>query len=143
MQISARNQLAGVVKSIRNGAVNSEVIMTLPNGSEIVAAVTCESVKNLELAEGKPVVALVKAGSVLIAADLHNIKLSSRNQLAGTISHIERGAVHALVDLDLGNGLALSASITMKSTEELNLCPGQKATAVFKAGAVILGVAAK
>ncbi|KPN72166.1 molybdopterin-binding protein [Neisseria sp. 83E34] len=142
MQISARNQLSGIVKSISNGVVNSEVVVALPNGSEIVASITCESVKNLELVEGKPVVALVKAGTVLIAADLNNIKLSARNQLTGTISHIERGAVHSLVELDLGNGLGLSASITVKSAEELNLCAGQKATAVFKAGAVILGVAA-
>ena len=142
MQISARNQFNGIVKDIRNGAVNSEVTVSLPTGQEIVAAITCESVSNLGLEKGKAVVVLIKAGSVLIANDLDNIKLSARNQLSGIISHIERGSVNSIVDLDLGDGLALSAGITVKSSDLLNLVPGQKATAVFKAGAVILGVLA-
>ena len=78
----------------------------------------------------------------MIANNLDNIKLSARNQLSGIISHIERGSVNSIVDLDLGDGLALSAGITVKSGDLLNLTPGQKATAVFKAGAVILGVLA-
>ena len=142
MQISARNQFNGIVKDIRNGAVNSEVTVSLPTGQEIVAAVTCESVSNLGLEKGKAVVVLIKAGSILIANNLDNIKLSARNQLSGIISHIERGSVNSIVDLDLGDGLALSAGITVKSSDLLNLVPGQKATAVFKAGAVILGVLA-
>ena len=140
MQISARNQFNGIVKDIRNGAVNSEVTVSLPTGQEIVAAVTCESVSNLGLEKGKAVVVLIKAGSILIANNLDNIKLSARNQLSGIISHIERGSVNSIVDLDLGDGLALSAGITVKSSDLLNLVPGQKATAVFKAGAVILRV---
>ena len=139
MQISARNQFNGIVKDIRNGAVNSEVTVSLPTGQEIVAAVTCESVSNLGLEKGKAVVVLIKAGSILIANNLDNIKLSARNQLSGIISHIERGSVNSIVDLDLGDGLALSAG---KSSDLLNLVPGQKATAIFKAGAVILGVLA-
>ena len=35
-----RNQFNGIVKDIRNGAVNSEVTVSLPTGQEIVAAVT-------------------------------------------------------------------------------------------------------
>ncbi len=142
MPISARNQFKATVTGIRNGAVNSEVTAVLPNGQQIVASVTIESVENLALAEGKEVVVLVKAGSILIAADLNDIKLSARNQLAGTVSHIERGAVNALVDVDLGGGLTLCAGITLKSTDELHLAAGQPVSAVFKAGAVILGVAA-
>ena len=115
MQISARNQFNGIVKDIRNGAVNSEVTVSLPTGQEIVAAVTCESVSNLGLEKGKAVVVLIKAGSILIANNLDNIKLSARNQLSGIISHIERGSVNSIVDLDLGDGLALSAGITVKA----------------------------
>jgi len=70
MQISARNQFNGIVKDIRNGAVNSEVTVALPTGQEIVAAITCESVSNLGLEKGKAVVVLIKAGSVLIANNL-------------------------------------------------------------------------
>ena len=69
MQTSARNQFAGTVKSIKNGAVNSEIIIALAGGKEIAAAITCESVAGLDLAVGKSVLALVKAGSVLLATD--------------------------------------------------------------------------
>ena len=66
MQTSARNQFEGTVKSIKNGAVNSEIIIELTGGKEIAAAITCESVAGLDLAVGKSVLALVKAGSVLL-----------------------------------------------------------------------------
>ena len=47
MQTSARNQFAGAVKSIKNGAVNSEIIIELAGGKEIAAAITCESVADV------------------------------------------------------------------------------------------------
>ena len=70
------------------------------------------------------------------------MQISARNQFNGIVKDIRNGAVNSIVDLDLGDGLALSAGITVKSSDLLNLVPGQKATAVFKAGAVILGVLA-
>ncbi len=36
MQISARNSLKGKIKSIEDGAVNSQVIVELSNGVEVV-----------------------------------------------------------------------------------------------------------
>jgi molybdopterin-binding protein len=55
MKLSARNVLKGKVKSIKPGAVNSEVILQLPNGLEIVSVVTKASTENLGLKEGKDV----------------------------------------------------------------------------------------
>ncbi len=69
MKISARNVLAGTVKSIQRGAVNSEVVVELPGGGEIVSIITNGSVESLALAPGKPVYAVVKASNVMIAAD--------------------------------------------------------------------------
>lgn len=140
MKTSARNRFAGIVKSIANGSVYSQVVLELPGGQEIVATVTCESVAELGLSVGSAAIALVKASSIIIATDLERIRLSARNQLKGTIAHIERGAVHSVVTLDLGGGYCASAGVTMQSTEQLDLRPGQHATAVFKAGNVILGV---
>ena len=54
--------------------------------------------------------------------------------------HIERGAVNALVSINAGEGVCLTAGITIQSAENLDLHPGQRATAIFKAGSVILGV---
>lgn len=69
MRLSARNALKGTVKAIRPGAVNTEVIIELPGGAEIVSIITMESADNLGLAVGKEVYAVVKASNVMIMVD--------------------------------------------------------------------------
>jgi molybdopterin-binding protein len=69
MKISARNVLKGKVKQIKAGAVNTEVIVELPGGAEIVSVITKESAQNLKLAKGKAVYAVIKASNVMIAVD--------------------------------------------------------------------------
>ncbi|MEN6350038.1 MAG: molybdopterin-binding protein [Syntrophomonas sp.] len=69
MKISARNQLKGVVKSISIGAVNTEVVIELPGGVELVSIITKTSAEALALAPGKEVYAVVKASSVMVAVD--------------------------------------------------------------------------
>ncbi len=69
MKISARNVLPGKVKRLVHGAVNSEVIIELPGGIEIVSIITKSSAKNLGLKKGKSVYAVVKASNVMIATD--------------------------------------------------------------------------
>ena len=69
MKISARNILKGKVKEIKHGTVNSEVIIELPGGSEIVSIITKESAENLKLAQGKQVYAIIKASNVMVGID--------------------------------------------------------------------------
>jgi molybdopterin-binding protein len=69
MRISARNQLKGKVKSVKPGAVNTEVVVELPNGSEVVSIITKESAENLALVKGKEVYAIIKASNVMIGVD--------------------------------------------------------------------------
>ena len=69
MKLSARNVLKGKVKSIKQGAVNSEVIVQLPGGLEITSIITKTSVDNLSLKEGKDVYAIVKASNVMLGVD--------------------------------------------------------------------------
>jgi molybdopterin-binding protein len=69
MKISARNVLQGKVKSLTHGAVNTEVVVELPGGQEIVSVVTKASAERLGLAQGKQVYAVIKASSVMLAAD--------------------------------------------------------------------------
>ena len=65
-KLSARNILAGEVAHVTAGAVNSEVVVRLPGGTEIVASITKASVEALELKTGDRVSAVVKASNVLI-----------------------------------------------------------------------------
>jgi molybdopterin-binding protein len=69
VRVSARNVLKGKVKSIKHGAVNSEVIVQLPGGLDITSVITKTSVENLSLMEGKDVYAIIKASNVILAVD--------------------------------------------------------------------------
>ena len=69
MKLSARNALKGKVKQVKPGVVNSEVIVDLPGGGEIVSIITKESAEKLGLASGKEVYAIIKASNVMIGVD--------------------------------------------------------------------------
>jgi molybdopterin-binding protein len=69
MKISARNLLKGKVKSVNPGTVNSEIIIELPGGAQIVSIITKNSADSLKLAPGKEVYAVIKASNVMIAVD--------------------------------------------------------------------------
>jgi len=69
MKISARNVLKGKVKQINPGAVNSEVIVEVAGGVEMVSIITKSSAERLGLKPGKAVYAIVKASNVMIGVD--------------------------------------------------------------------------
>jgi molybdate transport system regulatory protein len=69
MRFSARNQLPATVKALKEGAVMTEVIVELDGGHEVVAAITAESARRLQLAPGKRVVVLIKATEVIIGVE--------------------------------------------------------------------------
>jgi len=69
MRISARNILQGKIKKITAGAVNSEIVIVLPGGAEIVSIITKESAANLGLKRGKQVYAVIKASNVMVGVD--------------------------------------------------------------------------
>ena len=73
MKISARNVFKGKVKQITEGIVNSEVIIELPGGVEVVSIITKHSAEVLELAVGKEVYAVIKASDVMIG-DPHPLR---------------------------------------------------------------------
>ena len=69
MKISARNVLKAKVKKVAHGAVNSEVVVELHGGIEIVSIIPKSSAERLGLSEGKDVYAVIKASNVMIAMD--------------------------------------------------------------------------
>ncbi len=141
MRTSARNQWSGTVTRIRRGAVNDEVEIRLAGGDRISSVITHVSVENLGLEAGQDAIALVKASSVMVgAAGGGRMQLSARNQLAGKITRLTPGAVNAEVVIALKGGNTVAAIITNAAARELGLDVGQKATAIFKASSVILGV---
>ena len=67
------------------------------------------------------------------------MKISARNQIAGTITDIVKGATTSHVRIELG-GAVVMASITNESVDEMKLKKGQKAYAVIKASDVMVAV---
>jgi molybdopterin-binding protein len=65
------------------------------------------------------------------------VRLSARNQLAGTVTEIRRGEAIANVILDVA-GQRLVASITVEAVDELGLTEGTSVTAIVKASDVII-----
>ena len=68
MKLSARNQVQGTVRRINEGAAIANVELDV-QGQRLVASVTVEAVKDLELAEGDQVTAVIKASDVIIAKE--------------------------------------------------------------------------
>jgi molybdopterin-binding protein len=66
MKISARNVFKGTVKKLSHGAVNSEVVIQVADGVEVVSIITKHSAETLGLAVGKEVYAVIKASDVMI-----------------------------------------------------------------------------
>jgi len=142
MKISARNVFEGTISALVDGKVNAEVEVTTPGGDRIVAIVTEGSVAALGLAVGKPALAYVKAPWVMVLAGDGGVKFSARNQLAGVVDSVQKGAVNSDVAIRLGGGALVHAVITNEAVLELGLKPGVPASALIKASHVILGVPA-
>ncbi|HKJ70759.1 MAG TPA: TOBE domain-containing protein [Gammaproteobacteria bacterium] len=140
LKTSARNQWWGRVAEIRPGEVNTEVTLTLGGGEPMVAVITNRSAQELGLAEGKEVLALVKASHLLLTGASPDLKTSARNRLCGTVERIESDDVEAAVTLRLAGGTTITAVVTRDSVTALELAEGVEACALIKAPHVILAV---
>lgn len=67
MKISARNQFEGTVISIEEGQVNAKVVVDT-GGQKLTSIISVEALRDLDLKEGSPVTAIIKASSVLLMA---------------------------------------------------------------------------
>jgi molybdopterin-binding protein len=66
MKLSARNQLPATVVSVTEGPATAIVHLDC-GGQRVVASITVEAARELGLAEGREVTAVIKASDVMIA----------------------------------------------------------------------------
>jgi molybdopterin-binding protein len=66
MQLSARNQIRATVTGVTSGEATANVVLDA-NGVRLVASITVEAARELGLAEGREVVAVIKASDVIVA----------------------------------------------------------------------------
>jgi len=69
MKISARNVLKGKIIKVTKGAVNTEILLELPGGDQVVSIISKESATKLDLKAGRAAYAVIKASTVMIAVD--------------------------------------------------------------------------
>ncbi|MFH9355030.1 molybdopterin-binding protein [Kitasatospora sp. NPDC017646] len=139
MSLSIRNQIAGTVTSVTTGEAMATVKARLDGGQEITAAVTADAVKDLGLAEGTAVRAMVKSTEVSLATG-PVAGLSIRNQIPGTVVDVAAGAAMATVRVSVDGG-ELTAAITKDAATELGLAAGSPVVALIKATEVSLATA--
>ena len=138
MKLSARNQLAGTVTKIAEGAVNGIVTIDV-NGTPVSATISMNAIRELGLEPGKKAYAVIKATEVMVGLGEH-LTLSARNQFPGKVVSVTKGAVNSIVAIEALGGNRLSATISNNAVEELGLCEGKEALAVIKATSVMGGI---
>jgi molybdate transport system regulatory protein len=138
MQISARNQISGVVELISNGTVNAEVYIKLKSGYTMISVITNTAVNNLDLKLGDEVVAIFKSSTVLITTDI-SLNISARNKFQGNVDSIHQGEINSELIIDIGNGDKIASIITSNSIEALGIKEGMQVSAIIKASDVMLG----
>jgi molybdate transport system regulatory protein len=136
MSLSIRNQIPGTVTSVTPGEVMATVKTRLTGGQQITSAVTLEAVKELGLAEGTEVRAMVKSTDVALATGPVS-GLSIRNQIAGTVADVATGGAMATVRLTIDGG-ELTAAITKDAVADLGLAAGTPVVALMKSTEVSL-----
>jgi len=69
------------------------------------------------------------------------MRLSTRNQLTGTVTEVNLGSVMATVKVRLDGGdQVITASITKEAADELGLAEGRQVTVIVKASDVMIAV---
>ena len=61
--------MKGKIKSMTSGVVNTELVIELPGGTELVSVITKHSAESMSLDVGKEVYAVVKANNVMVMTD--------------------------------------------------------------------------
>lgn len=69
MQLSARNVLGGRITKVTHGAVESEIVIQLSPGVEIVSTITKSSAEKMNLKPGDQAHAIIKASNVIVGVD--------------------------------------------------------------------------
>jgi molybdopterin-binding protein len=68
------------------------------------------------------------------------MRLSTRNQLPGTVTSIQQGEAMAVIKVTLEGGQLITSSITREAVDDLGLAEGTVVTVLIKSTEVSLAV---
>ncbi len=131
MQISARNQIQGRIKSIKKKRVNSEISLSLKSGNELISVITNSAVESLNLKINDDVIAIFKSSSVKISK-----KPLAFNSFVGSVRQLYYGKKNVEIILDLGEEESI---VSVLPIEENSFEVGVSAIASVEAKDVMIG----
>jgi len=123
--------VAAVTESTLEGTVvdRDGEVGTVETDAGAVAAVVPRDADHVEVSVRSDAVALRAPGSV------EHDDTSLRNELAGTVERVEAGDAVVTVTVELDGGPEVTALVTEQSRDSLDLEPGRRVVATFKATA--------
>jgi len=139
MRISARNQLAGEIIRIEKGSVNAEITLRLKGDQQLIAMITNDSLKELDLHIGSRVYALFKANALILSTE-ENLQLGIENSFAGTVERIDKGSVNHDIIIALEGGTRLCAQLGSSALESLGIRTGMHVSAHCQASQILIGI---
>lgn len=142
MRTSARNQFAAMLVSITPGEVNDELGLLINESQLLVASITHESCRELQLAVGAKVFALIKASAVVVRLPQDHDATSVKNTFCGTVHTIVQSEYQSELCVLLESGLTL---VTTMPHQDINAQPiqaGSAVVAIIDPSHVIIGIAA-
>jgi molybdate transport system regulatory protein len=154
MRTSARNQFAGILVSITPGAVNDELGILVNGSQTLIASITHESCRELQLAVGAKVFALIKASAVVLrspedadAANLNQAIQAARaaipkNAFISTVHTIVPGEHQSELAVLLESGLIMVTTMPNKYVDAMGIDLGTVVMATIEPSNVIIGIAA-
>jgi molybdate transport system regulatory protein len=135
---SARNSFLGHVVRVDTDPVMAQVVLETRSNIKISSVITMDSLRNLKIQVGSPVVATVKAPLVNVLRRVEHISGSARNRLEAEILRVTETPVLAEVLGRLPDGSDVCALISAQSAQDLALQPGDPVEFWFKAMSVVL-----
>ncbi len=145
MRTSARNQFAGILVSITPGAVNDELGILVNGSQTLVASITHESCRELQLQVGTKVFALIKASAVVLrlpddagVTDVAHLK----NAFISTVHTVVPGEHQSELAVLLQSGLTMVTTMSNQDINAMGLQTGSVVLATIEPSNVIIGIAA-
>jgi len=137
-QTSARNSFIGHVVEVQSDAVMAEVVLETRFGFRVTAVITTDSLRNLKIENGSPVVATIKAPLVNVLA-CKNIPVgSAQNRFKAKILRVTNSPAISEIVGQLLDGTNICALISAQSAQRLALHPDDQVEFWFKALSVVL-----
>jgi molybdate transport system regulatory protein len=142
MRTSARNQFAAILVSITPGAVNDELGLLINGSQMLVASITHESCRELQLAVGAKVFALIKASAVVLRMPQDYDATPAKNTFFGTVHTIVQSEYQSELAILLESGLTLVTTMPHQEMNAMPLGAGSAVVAKIDPSNVIIGIAA-